>query len=119
MGRFLLVLVVAAAALASPAVRARIQPYVQPALDPVYEWSARSKLKEVARMIGTERASGRGVPAPREFTRFMERRYRGADGTLDPWGSPYYLEAGRGGTVIGSPGRDRTRGTADDIVEPI
>jgi hypothetical protein len=118
MGRVLLVLLLAAAALASPAVRAEVQPVVQPALDPVYEWSTRSKVSEIARMLATEKAAGRSVPEPRAFTGFMEKRYPG--GSLDPWGTPYYLKTERrGGTWVGSAGRDGTPGTPDDIREPL
>ena len=119
MGRVLFVLVIAAAALASPAVRARVQPVVQPALDPVYEWSTRSKVSEIARMLATEKAAGRRVPEPRDFTDFLERRYPGG-GALDPWGSPYYLKTERrGATWVGSAGRDAARGTPDDIRETL
>ncbi len=119
MGRFLLVLVIAAAALASPTVRAGLMPYVQPALDPVYEWSTRSKVSEITRMLNTEKASGRNVPEPRAFTEFLEKRYPGG-GSLDPWGTPYYLKTERrGATWVGSAGRDATAGTADDIREPL
>jgi hypothetical protein len=119
MGRVLLVLVIAAAALASPSVRAGVVPYVQPALDPVYEWSTHSKVSEIARMLATERASGRSVPEPRAFTGFLDKRYPGG-GSVDPWGTPYYLKTERrGGTWVGSAGRDATPGTPDDIREPL
>lgn len=118
MGRVLLVLLIAAAALASPDVRGRLKPHVQPALDPVYEWSARSKVREIVRMIQTERAAGRAAPTPKTFTDFLEKQYPGA-GALDPWGSPFYLRKGRAETVVGSPGKDGARGTADDILEPL
>ena len=119
MGRVLFVLVIAAAALASPAIRARAQPLVQPALDPVYEWSTRSKVSEIVRMLKTEKAAGRSFPEPRAFTGFLEKRYPGG-GSLDPWGTPYYLKTERrGGTWVGSAGRDATPGTADDIRQPL
>ncbi|HEV2146670.1 MAG TPA: hypothetical protein VGR37_04570 [Longimicrobiaceae bacterium] len=117
MGRILLVFVIAAAALASPDVRAWLKPHVQPGLDPVYEWSARSRVSEVARMIQTEKAAGRSIPNPKTFGDFLERRFRGADGAMDPWGAPYYLKKERDRTVIGSAGRDGIPGTADDIRE--
>lgn len=119
MGRVLLVLVLAAAALASPVVRARVQPYAQPALDPVYEWSTKSRLQEIARMIQTDRAAGRPTPTPKEFPEFMERRYPGEGGAEDPWGVPYYLKKERAGLAVGSAGRDGVRGTADDLLEPL
>lgn len=119
MGRFLIVLVIAAAALASPSVRAGLMPYAQPALDPVYEWSTRSKVSEITRMLNTEKASGRSVPEPRAFAEFLEKRYPGG-GSLDPWGTPYYMKTERrGGTFVGSAGRDAVAGTGDDIREPL
>lgn len=119
MGRVLLVLLLAAAALASPDVRGRVKPYVQPALDPVYEWSTRSRVKEIARMIQTDRAAGRSTPTPKNFPQFLERRYPGEGGVTDPWGTPYYLLKQRAGTSVGSAGADGVRGTADDIVAPL
>lgn len=120
MGRVLLVLLLAAAALASPAVRGRVKPYVQPALDPVYEWSTRSRVKEIARMIQTDRAAGRSTPTPKNFAEFLRRRYPGDGGATDPWGVPYYLVKGRTGTTaVGSAGADGVRGTADDILAPL
>ena len=118
MGRVLLVLLLAAAALASPAVRARLAPYAKPALDPVYEWSARSKVREIARMVQSERSVGRAVPSPKTFPEFVARRYPGEGGT-DPWGVPFYLKQQRAGMLVGSAGRDGVRGTADDIVESL
>ncbi|HEU0079683.1 MAG TPA: hypothetical protein VFQ76_18640 [Longimicrobiaceae bacterium] len=119
MGRVLLVLVIAAAALASPVVRAKVQPYAQPALDPVYEWSTNSRLHEIARMIETDRAAGRAIPTPKTFPEFMARRYPGEGGAEDPWGVPYYLKKERAGLAVGSSGRDGVRGTADDLLEPL
>lgn len=119
MGRVLLVLVLAAAALASPAVRGRLQPHVQPALDPVYEWSTRSRVNEIARMIQTDRAAGRSTPTPKTFPEFLERRYPGDGGATDPWGAPYYLVKARAGTSVGSAGADGVRGTPDDILAPL
>jgi hypothetical protein len=119
MGRIVLVLVLAAAALASPDVRSALKPHVQPALDPVYEWSARSRVNEVARMIQTEKAAGRSIPTPKTFEDFMGRRFRGTDGATDPWGVPYYLKKQRDGLVVGSAGPDGVPDTDDDIREPL
>lgn len=119
MGRVLLVILVAAAALASPTVRAKLRPHVQPALDPVYEWSTRSKVSEIVRVLNTEKASGRGIPEADAFVGFLNQRYPGG-GSLDPWGAPYYLKnERRTGLVVGSAGRDGTPGNADDIRMPL
>jgi hypothetical protein len=119
MGRLLLVILVAAAALASPDVRAWLQPHVQPALDPVYEWSTRSRVSEIARVLNTEKASGRAVPDAKAIQGFLETRFPGG-GSLDPWGTPYYLRTERRrGQFVGSAGRDLVPGTADDIRKPL
>ena len=119
MGRVLLVILVAAAALASPTVRAKLKPHVQPALDPVYEWSTRSRVSEIVRALKTERARGRAVSDGDAFAGFLEQRFPGG-GAVDPWGTPYYLKnERRTGLVVGSAGRDSLPGTADDIRFPV
>ncbi len=117
MGRFLLLILVAVLALASPVVRSRLQPYLRPALDPVYEWSARSKVRELARLIESDRTAGKPSPKPREFSAFIRRHYGDEGAGVDPWGVPFYLKRNRGTLVVASAGRDGTRGTADDIRE--
>lgn len=116
MGRLLLILVVVLLAVAiNPTLRGRAQPYVQPALNPVYEWSARSRVKEIARMLEADRTGGRDLPAAAEIPDYLRRRFSTADGHLDPWGTAYYLRPGRREATVGSAGRDRTPGTADDL----
>ncbi|HEX2095610.1 MAG TPA: hypothetical protein VHG28_24650 [Longimicrobiaceae bacterium] len=119
MGRFLLVVLIAALALANPTVRSYLQPYLKFVFDPVYEWSARSRVQEIARIIEAERTAGRPLPTPRTFGGFLEERFPGGNGALDPWGVPYYLRRERGSLVVGSAGRDRKPGTEDDILAPV
>ena len=120
MGRLILVVLLLAGAVAiNPTLRTYAQPYVQPALDPVFEWSARSRLREVARLMAADRAMNRALPAPRDFPEYLRRQFSTADGHQDPWGTPFYLQSSRRDAHVGSAGRDRTRNTADDLIVPL
>lgn len=119
MGRPVLWLVLIGALLATPRVRAELVPHVQPALDPAYEWSARSRVREAARFLQTRTAAGGTLPKPREIGAVLEAKYKRDDASLDPWGTPYYLVRQGKEMVIGSAGRDRRAGTEDDIRVPV
>lgn len=118
MGRIFWGIVVALVLLATPGVRQWLAPYVQPALDPVYEWTARSRVQEISRFLQTRAATGKQLPAPKGFAGFLDDQ-SGKDASLDPWGSPYYLKRERTALSVGSAGRDRQPGTADDILAPV
>jgi hypothetical protein len=119
MGRlFLLLLLLAVAAVINPTLRAQLRPHVQFALDPVYEWSVHSRLAEIRRAVDAERAAGRATPTAREFRGFLRQHYPDS-GELDPWGNPFYLRQTRRETVIGSGGRDGRAFTPDDLTLPL
>jgi hypothetical protein len=99
-----------------PPIRQRARPYMQPALDPVYEWSAKNRVKTLVELMREEEMLGRHVPTAREFSAFVENRDSQRDASLDPWGNPYYLRMLRKGYYVGSSGRDQIPGTPDDIV---
>lgn len=116
MGRLLLVLLVLAGSVAiNPKLRAHAQPYVQPALDPVFEWSTRSRLREIGRMMEADRAISRSAPSERDFPQYLRQQFSAGEGHLDSWGTPFYLQNGRQSRTVGSAGRDRTPRTADDL----
>ena len=99
-----------------PPIRTRARPYMQPALDPVYEWSARNRVKNLLNLLQEQEILGKGLPAPRDFSHFVEQRDFQKDASLDPWGQPYYLRMTRRSYSVGSSGRDQVMNTADDIV---
>lgn len=119
MGRVFWGLIVAAVLLATPGVRQWLAPYAQPLLDPVHEWSTRSRVEEISRLLQARVAGGHPLPTPRTFSDFLLAEYRRDDDAVDAWGTPYYLRVERLRTVVGSAGRDRTPGTADDILTPV
>jgi hypothetical protein len=112
---FLFLLVVLIAVLVNPTMRSKAEPHLAFALDPLYEWMARSKLGDIASHVEAQVASGRGVPDPKGFGTFLEQRYLRDDAPFDPWGTPYYLKVERGTVRAASAGRDRKRGTTDDL----
>lgn len=119
MGRLFLVLIVASFIIAiNPTLRSMAQPYVQPALDPLYEWTARNDVKEYYRELEAMHGSGRALPTKETFTDFLLRRYSTESSTLDPWGNPYFLRVRRNAYVVGSAGRDQEPGTTDDVLSP-
>jgi hypothetical protein len=122
--RLLLLLLVAVGVAVNPTLRSRFEPHVMPRvrpylqrlLDPVHEWSTRSRVEEVARRLQTRAAQGSGLPSGAAFSDFMRSEYRGPDAALDPWGVPLYLYRDALGYRVGSAGRDHVPFTADDLV---
>ena len=111
---WILLLVVAAVVLVKP-LRERASPYMEPALNPVYEWSTRNRVKDLQRLTAREISVTGDLPRPRDFQSFISK-LEGGKSAVDSWGQPYYLTVGRRTYQVGSSGRDRVRGTADDIV---
>lgn len=105
-------------AFASPTARAWVRPYLDPILDPTYEWSVRSRVSEIARKIETEQAADRRVPLPGPIDDFVSRHYRQKDSNLDPWGVSFHLVRTSEGLRVASAGRDRQIHTADDVLSP-
>jgi hypothetical protein len=117
MFRFIgLIVVIAGAVAMVPPLRERAMPYAQPALDPVYTWSARSQVSHIVELVKQEESLGRNIPDPKDFADFVVRHDFQKDAATDPWGSPYYIRKTRKTYYVGSPGKDRVAGTADDIV---
>jgi len=115
---FLLILGLAAAVVLVPALRERARPHLQPALDPIYEWNARNRVKEIANLVTRADAIGRLPEGDSQFPTFVENEDTRVNASIDPWGSQYYMVTSRTGFRVGSPGRDRTRNTTDDIITP-
>ncbi len=116
MGRFTFLLLLAIAAAVNPGLRSRLEPHLRFATDPLYEWQAERKIREVVGALEDEAASNRPLPTATELRAFLQRRYAGEDAGDDPWGTPYYLSGRKASLRVGSAGRDRKRGTTDDIV---
>ncbi|HET7231473.1 MAG TPA: type II secretion system protein GspG [Longimicrobium sp.] len=111
---WLLVLAVAVVVLVPP-VRERVWPKVQPAFNPLYEWNARNEVNEIRDLVKRADALGRTVPADESFSTFVNNEAMQQDASTDPWGTPFYLILNGNTFQIGSAGKDRTPGTADDI----
>jgi hypothetical protein len=112
----LLILCLVAAVVMVPALRERARPHIQPALDPIYEWNARNRVKEIANLVKRADATGRLPEKDALFPQFVESEDTRMNASIDPWGSQYYMLTSRTGFRVGSPGRDRTRNTTDDIL---
>ncbi len=113
---FLLVLCLIAAGVMVPALRERARPHLQPALNPIYEWNARNRVKEIANLVKRADQMGRPPQGSADFPQFVENEDARVNASIDPWGSQYYLVTSRTGFRVGSPGRDRVRNTTDDIL---
>ena len=100
-----------------PPVRARVWPKLQPALNPVYEWNARTRVNDIRDLVKRADATGRPVPsAPIEFAHFVDSEDMQQDASMDPWGTAYYIVFDRATFRVGSAGKDLQYGTADDIL---
>lgn len=111
-----LLLVAAAAVVIVKPLREQVSPHLAFAFDPFYEWSTRNRVSEISDMVKRMDQLGRPIPTAKELPDFIERESFQRNGSLDPWGTPYYLQRTRNGFRIGSAGKDRRRGSADDIV---
>jgi len=111
-------LLVAAAAVVAlvPPVRERVWPRLQPALNPVYEWNARTRVNDIRDVVKRADATGRNIPTGAAFAQFVDSEDMQEDASLDPWGTPYYILLDRATFQVGSAGKDREAGTADDIL---
>ena len=99
-----------------PPVRARVWPKLQPALNPVYEWNARTRVNDIRDVVKRADATGRPIPTGEAFAHFVDTEDMQQDASLDPWGTPYYILFDRATFQVGSAGKDRQPGTADDIL---
>lgn len=111
---FLLLLILVFAVLVNPTLRSKVAPHAEGVLSPIYEWSTRSRIKEMERALETDQAMGRPLPDRRTFPRFLQEHYPGQD-TTDAWGTAFYIRRTRRAVVVGSAGPDRQMNTEDDI----
>ena len=110
-----LVLAVAVVVLV-PSLRAKVWPKVQPAFDPLYEWNAKNEVHGLRDMVKRADATGRTVPTDERFSSFVNSEAMQEDASIDPWGTPFYITVSGNTFQVGSAGKDREPGTADDIV---
>lgn len=117
MSRIFLVLVIALAVVVLvPPVREKVRPKMQFAFDPLYEWSAKTRVNEIRGLVKRADSSGQPVPTGPAFGDFV-RSYDTTEGAdMDPWGVQYFLVVSGGTFQVGSAGRDKQPGTADDIL---
>jgi hypothetical protein len=114
----LLVFCALLAGVANPTARAWLRPHLDPILDPISEWSVRSRVSEIARKIGAEQAAGRIVPTVGIIDEFVSRHYHQKDSHLDPWGTPFHVVRTAEGLRVASAGRDEQIHTPDDVLSP-
>jgi hypothetical protein len=112
---WLLVAAVAVVVLVPP-VREKVWPKVQPALNPVYQWSARNRVNQIRDVVKRADSVGRPVPTGVEFAHFVDTEDMQQDASIDPWGTPYYITFSGATFQVGSAGRDLQAGTGDDIL---
>ncbi|HEU4556548.1 MAG TPA: type II secretion system protein GspG [Longimicrobium sp.] len=116
-----LVLAVAVVVLVPP-VREKVWPKLQPALNPVYEWNAKTEVNEIKGLVKRADALGRTVPSGEGFSAFVNQEAMQQDASTDPWGTPFYIVFNGNQFQVGSAGKDRQAGTTDDILsnpEPV
>lgn len=114
---FLLLLICVAAVVMVPALRERVWPKVQPAFNPLYEWSARNRVNEISDLVKRADSIGHTVPAGGPaFDAFVDAEDTQENASIDPWGTPYYIVFNGSSFQIGSAGKDRQPNTGDDIL---
>jgi hypothetical protein len=110
-----LVIAVAVVVLVPP-VRERVWPKLQPAFNPLYEWNAKNEVNGLRDVVKRADATGRTVPTDERFGAFVNSEAMVQDASIDPWGTPFYISLSGSTFQVGSAGRDRQPGTADDIL---
>lgn len=113
---FWLVVIAVAVVVLVPPVRQRVWPKVQPVFNPIYEWSARTRVNEIRDIVKRADATGRPVPTGDQFDAFIDSEDSQENASLDPWGNGYYIVISGNTFQIGSAGKDGTPGSDDDIL---
>lgn len=105
-------IVVAGLAMLEPRSRTRIITLITPISEASYKRTAAREVEQIALAVVRAEARTGGYPQPGGFGNWLTENDRSAQ---DPWGSGYYLELFADSFVVGSPGGDAQRRTADDI----
>lgn len=114
---FLALVIAVAVVVLVPPVRQKVWPKVQPAFNPLYEWSARTRVDEISDVVKRADSLGRSVPADGvAFAAFVDSEDMQQDASKDPWGTPYYIVFNGQSFQVGSAGKDLQPGTDDDIL---
>lgn len=107
----MLAFVALAVAMAIPSTRQQLAESVQPIKNEIGERLVPRRINAMADQLYVRLDRGEGLPA--NFHGWLRRDYTGAP--EDPWGSIYYLVAGRRDYTVGSMGADGIQGTPDDL----
>lgn len=108
----LFLIVIIGLASLEPRSRAQMMKLVRPVTEAVHRRSAERALKRIATDVQETAAQTGHYPQPHAFGQWLTQARRSAQ---DPWGSGYYLEVFPDSFVVGSPGPDARRRTADDL----
>lgn len=134
MKKLLLLAVIAAMLISAiPPLRERVAPTMGPAvgsgvsyvvdgvrtagtwvIDRIFRWSVQKDIASIAEQVREHTATGERLPDPRNFQDFLLRNRMA--GSMDPWGTPYYLLIRADSIVVGSAGPDREVETDDDLL---
>ena len=116
MGKVLLLLIVALAALAYfPESRAVLLDAAGPVVVPVQRWSTGDEMARVGRhVLDYERLTDL-LPEGEDWLPWLESRYPSMEDATDPWGSVYHLVVWPDSVGVVSPGPDRVLLTDDDF----
>lgn len=113
---FWALVIAAAVVLLVPPVRERVWPKLQPAFDPLYEWNAKNEVNGLRDVVKRADATGRTIPTDERFSAFVNSEAMEQNASNDSWGTPFYITVSGNTFQVGSAGRDRQPGTADDIL---
>lgn len=96
----------------------RLEGPLSPVLNPFRRLEARSEIGKTITELVQDRNRGYPPPEPVEFTSYIVRKVRDADG-IDPWGSAYLIVLKQDSVAVVSPGPDRAMDTDDDVIKAI
>jgi hypothetical protein len=102
----------------SPATQQRLLKDTAFLRNPYHRWQAKNRVEEITRHLEHQASTRGDFPTRLNFEQYLQEQEPDRS-TLDPWGTPYYLEPRSFHVRIGSAGQDRAVGTEDDILSPL
>jgi len=123
----LIFLVLLAAGMSIPPVRAKLEPVLHPVFEkiaplttrikmPYVKWRARNDAQSILQKLVDDQMQGKPIPSELTFRAWVRQNIHSDSKGVDPWGSDFYYEKVPHEFKVGSRGPDGVRGNNDDVI---